>query len=192
MMVAACATLAGARSARADLAAADARRPMALGFNLDLLPTVLSAANGKLGYAPQVWVGIDHVRIRFVGAYLAPPTAFAFAPNGFRAPTMTVFASVIDYTFGPRFDRWWLGSGFEVWEQTIEHNGVAGDAKWTSVVFTVGAGYIWRLAGDLFIDPWVGAHAILNPQSVSLGAFDYNPFPLQGEVSIKLGWFTPL
>jgi hypothetical protein len=27
---------------------------MALGFNLDLLPTVLSAANGRLGYAPQV------------------------------------------------------------------------------------------------------------------------------------------
>jgi len=31
----------------------DARRPMALGFNLDLFPTVISAVNGKLGYAPR-------------------------------------------------------------------------------------------------------------------------------------------
>ena len=39
---------------------------MALGFNVDLLPTALSAANGKAGYAPQVWLGIDHVRLRVV------------------------------------------------------------------------------------------------------------------------------
>jgi len=45
-------------------------------------PTVLSAANGKLGYAPQVWLGIDRARIRFVGSHLEPPDAFAFARNG--------------------------------------------------------------------------------------------------------------
>ena len=28
--------------------------PLALGFNIDLLPTALSAANGKLGYADAV------------------------------------------------------------------------------------------------------------------------------------------
>jgi hypothetical protein len=68
--------------------------PLALGFNIDLLPTALSAANGRLGYAPQVWIGIGHARIRFVGAHLEPPKTFAFAPNGFRSPTITVFASI--------------------------------------------------------------------------------------------------
>lgn len=165
---------------------------MALGFNLDLLPTVLSAANGKLGFAPQIWVGIGRIRLRLIGAHLEPPDAFAFAPKGFRHPTTTVFASVIDYTFGPRLDGWWIGSGFEVWQQTIEHDDVTGAAEWPSVVFTVGAGYIWRFAGDFFIDPWAGVHAILNPRSVSLGAFDYRPFPLQAEISLKLGWFFPL
>jgi hypothetical protein len=59
-------------------------------------------------------------------------------------------------------------------------------------VFTVGGGYIWRVAGNLFLDPWVGAHAVLNPQTISLGAFDYKPSPLQGEVSLKVGWFLPI
>ena len=95
-------------------------------------------------------------------------------------------------TFGPRFDRWWVGAGFEVWLDTIEHKGVSGTARWSSVVFTAGGGYIWRFAGDLFLDPWVGAHAVLNPQTVSLGVYDYKPFPLQGEVSVKIGWFVSL
>lgn len=166
--------------------------PMALGFNLDLLPTALSAANGKLGYAPQVWLGIGHARIRFVGAHLEPPNAFAFAPTGFRNPTTTAFASIIDYTSGNRFDHWWIGSGFELWQSSIEHDRVQGTARWNSSIFTVGGGYIWRFAGDFFVDPWAGGHVVLNPQTVSLGAFDYKPFPLQGEVSLKVGWFASI
>jgi hypothetical protein len=106
---------------------------MAPGFNLDLLPTVLSAANGKLGYAPQVWLGIDRVRVRFVGSHLEPPDAFA--PKGFRHPTTTAFASILDYTFGPRFDRFWIGAGFEVWQSRFSvestkprRSAAAGDA----------------------------------------------------------------
>ena len=167
----------------------EARRPMAVGFNLDLLPTAISAASGRLGYAPQVWLGIGHARIRFVGAHLELPDALAFAPKGFRHPTTTVFASIIDYTFGSQFDGAWVGSGVESWQSSIEHDGVAGSVHWSSTVFTVGAGYIWRFAGDFFLDPWAGAHVVLNPQTVSVGSFDYKPFPLQGEVSLKVGWF---
>lgn len=165
---------------------------MALGFNVDLLPTVLSATNGKLGYAPQVWLGIGHARLRFVGSHLEPPNAFAFAPRGFQNPTITAFASIIDYTFGPRWDGWWLGSGFEVWQNSIQHREAAGTARWSSTVFTVGGGYIWRFAGDWFIDPWLGGHVVLNPETVSLGSFEYKPSVLQGEVSLKVGWFLPI
>ena len=42
-------------------------------------------------------------------------------------------------------------------------------------MFTLGGGYIWRFAGDFFPDLWAGAHVVLNPQKVSLGAFDYKP-----------------
>jgi hypothetical protein len=166
--------------------------PLALGFNIDLLPTALSAANGKLGYAPQVWFGIGHARVRFVGAHLEPPKALAFAPNGFRHPTITVFASIIDYTFGPHFDGWWIGSGFEAWQNSIEHDAAPGTARWNSTVFTVGGGHIWRVGGNFYLDAWAGAHVVLNPQTVSLGAFQYDPFPLQAEASVKFGWFLPI
>jgi len=148
--------------------------------------------NRGLGYAPQVWLGIGHARIRFVGAHLEPPEAFAFAPKGFRSPTTTAFATIIDYTFGAHFDGFWVGSGCEIWQLSIKHDDVAGTARWASTVFTVGGGYIWRFAGDFYLDPWAGAHVVLNPQTVSLGAFDYKPFPLQAEVSMKIGWFVPI
>jgi hypothetical protein len=189
------AAIAMPRTAAADEPADEPREAsprLALGFDVDLLPTALSAANGKLGYAPQVFLGIGHVRLRLVGAHLEPPDAFAFAPDGFHHPTTTAFATILDYTFGPRLDGAWIGSGFEVWENTITHDGVPGTARWTSTVFTIGGGYIWRFAGDFFLDPWVGAHAVLNPQTVTLGAFEYQPFPLQAEASLKIGWFTPL
>ncbi len=59
-------------------------------------------------------------------------------------------------------------------------------------MFTGGGGYIWRVAGDFFVDPWAAFHVVLNPQTVSLGGYDYKPFPLQGELSLKVGWFLPL
>src|SRR5438477_5429214 len=74
-----------------------AERPMALGVQLDLFPTVVSAVNGKEGYAPQLWLGIAPIRLRLVGAHLEPPDAFAFADEGFVHPTTTVFATIIDY-----------------------------------------------------------------------------------------------
>lgn len=167
-------------------------RQVALGVNLDLLPTVLSAANGKLGYAPQVWLGVGPVRVRFVVAHLEPPDALAFAPDGFHNPTTTAFATIIDYTFGPRLDGWWLGVGFEIWRQTIEHDDVADQAEWNSAVGTVGGGHIWRFAGDFFFDAWAGGHVVLDSKTVMLGAFAYDPSPLQGEVSVKVGWFFDL
>ncbi|MDB4977319.1 MAG: hypothetical protein JWN48_5660 [Myxococcaceae bacterium] len=158
---------------------------MAIGFNLDLLPTVICAANKKLGYAPQVWLGVGHARIRFVGAHLQPLDAVAFAPHGFHHATTTVFASIIDYTFGSRFDGAWIGSGMEVWQRSIQHSDVAGRARWNSTVFTARGGYIWRFLGHFYVDPWAGVHATLNPQSVTLGAHHYKPFPLQDEASVN-------
>jgi hypothetical protein len=151
VVIGACALLVCPQSILAD-ELHESPMPLALGFNIDLLPTALSAANGKLGYAPQVWFGIGHARVRFVGAHLEPPKALAFAPNGFRHPTITVFASIIDYTFGPHFDGWWIGSGFEVWQSSIEHDAAPGTARWNSTVFTVGGGHIWQVGENFYLD----------------------------------------
>jgi hypothetical protein len=164
---------------------------MALGVHLDLFPTVVSAVNGKVGYAPQVWLGIGKVRIRFVGAYLQPPDSFAFA-SGFKNPTTTALAVVFDYTFGSHFDGFWLGPGFELWQRSIQHEDEPGTARWTNLIATLGFGYIWRFSGNFYLDPWVGVHWTMNPYPVHLGTATYDPFPLMANASVKIGWFKDL
>lgn len=185
----ACAILAAATAAAGD---APAARPMAIGVQLDLFPTVVSAINGRLGYAPQVWLGIDHARVRLIGAHFEPPDALAFADEGFENPTTTAFAVTIDYTFGEHFDGFWIGGGFELWQRTIEHRDVAQTATWSSTVATIGGGYIWRFAGNFFLDPWLGVHATLNPETVLLGPYEYEPTPIIASGSVKVGWFAEL
>jgi len=33
---------------------------------------------------------------------------------------------ILDYTSGPHFDGFWVGAGFELWLQSIEHDNVVG------------------------------------------------------------------
>lgn len=167
-------------------------RHMALGVQLDLFPTVVSAVDGNLGYAPQLWLGIDHVRLRLISAHLKPPDAMAAAPDGFTAPTIQVFAVVFDYTFGDHFDQWWVGSGFEQWTNTIEHDSSVDQAAWNSTIFTLGGGYIWRIVGDFYVDFWAGLHLTLNPQTVSLAGDSYEPMPVTASGGMKVGYFLDI
>lgn len=183
----------GSKPARAEeQVAIRAERPLALGFQLDLFPTVVSAVNGKAGYAPQIWLGIDHVRLRLVGAHLEPPDALAFADEGFENPTTTALAIIIDYTFGDYFDGFWVCAGFEAWQQSIEHEAVSERAVWSSVVGTTGGGYIWRFYENFFVDPWVGVHWTMNPERVELGPYEYEPPPVVANASVKVGVFVDL
>lgn len=173
-------------------------RQSAFGLQLDLFPTVASAFAGQFGIAPQVWVGIDRVRMRVVAARVRLPDALAFTQDGFTAASTTAAAFIIDYTFGEKFDEWWVGAGVEYWAQTIQNervklaDGSNAEAAWDSVVFTVGGGYTWRFAGNWYLDPWVGVHAVLNPKTITIGSFEHKPFPLQAEASLKIGYFFDL
>lgn len=172
--------------------AAPVARPLAVGFQLDLFPTVVSAINGKAGFAPQVWLGLDHVRVRFVGAHMEPPDALAFADEGFENPTTTALAFILDYTFGDHFDGFWVCAGFEAWQQTIEHEAGPERAVWSSVIATTGGGYIWRFYRNFYIDPWAGVHWTMNPQQIELGPYQYDPPPVVANASVKVGVFADL
>ena len=154
---------------------AEAARPMALGSTWTFFRRS-SAPSMARSVSPRKFGSVSNPsRIRFVGAHLEPPDALAFADSGFRHPTTTAFAAIVDYTTGAHFDGFWVGSGFEIWQQSIEHDGITGAARWTSTVFTVGGGYIWRVSGNFFLDPWLAVHATLNPQTVNVGVFEYKP-----------------
>ena len=166
--------------------------PTAVGFQLDALPTVLSAAHGKLGYAPQLWYGVGGLRVRVVVAHLEPPDAFAHAPAGFRDARITAYGAIAEYTFGRRFDGPWIGAGYEVWFRSIAHDEVAGRATWTQLALTFGCGYIHRFHGNFYVDPWIGAHVLDGTSTATLGQHVYKPMPMVIEGSLKVGWFLTL
>jgi len=159
----------------------------ALGFQLDLFPTVVSAVNGKLGYAPQVWLGVESVRLRLVTAHLEPPDAVAFADEGFKNPSTTVVATMVDYTFGKHFDGFWVCAGIEQWWRTIEHQDVTAPARWSSTIATSGVGYTWRFTEFFYVDPWAGVHWTMSPETVRVGPYEYEPPRLVGNGSVKIG-----
>jgi hypothetical protein len=175
-----------------DAAAAEpAHAPdrVALGLEVDLLPTVLSAADGELGGGFNAWVGQGHLRLRAVGSQIHFPQGF-LTPPGFQDRRLTVAAGIVDYFFAPGFEGPWLAAGAEYWWNTIGSPSGPATASWGSWALTLGAGYVWKIWGDLYLNPWAAAHLLLSRPDVTLYDATWSPSPLSAEVSLKIGWLT--
>ncbi len=58
-----------------------------------------------------------------------------------------------------------------------------------SNVFTLGAGYVWKFAGNFYLNPWVAGHLLLSGTGpFSAGQDQLYPSMFTPEVSVKLGW----
>jgi hypothetical protein len=170
-----------------------ARPRIAIGFAVDLLPAVLSATAGSFGLGGQTWIGYDHLRIRLSGSKLTQPERILSSAN-FKDLETTALALIYDYTFGENFDRWWLGTGFEVWMNQIVEKESEEKAYWTNGVYTIGGGYIFRLPLNFYLELWGAAHVLMNNRKVNiLTNTNYMlPQPVQPSASLKLGWiFEP-
>jgi len=158
-----------------------------LGYSVDLFPVAISAADGKFGYAFQTWLGIDHVKVRLVGARTHVPEFFL--SDGFKNHNLTVGALIVDYVFGEDMSGFWIGSGMELWVNEIGHKDTAEKTRWTNGILTLGGGYIWKIAGNLYVNPWVGGHFMMNNHSLSLAGKSYTPARFSASVSVKIGYF---
>jgi len=187
-LLAAVALLAGAAPALAADPAGGPPDRVALGLELDLLPTVLSAVDGQFGVGGNVWVGYDRLRLRAVGTRVYFPPG-SLTPTGFQDRELTVAAGIVDYFFAPGFDGPWLAAGFEYWWNTIGSPSGPATASWNSWVFTLGGGYVWKVWGNLYLNPWAAAHLLLSRPEVALYGATWTPAPLTAEVSLKIGWF---
>jgi hypothetical protein len=166
----------------------------AFGVAVDLLPIVLSAAAGEVGLSGQIWAGVDHFRFRLAGARIAVPNGIA-AKNGFEDQTLLVAAGIVDYTFGPHFDGWWVGFGLEYWDSTMAIAASPGTtAAWEALMATFGGGYIFRFGRSVhfYLEPWGGLHLRMTPARLSYNGETYTPQRVQAEVSLKLGVFFDL
>lgn len=182
-----------ARATEVDpLTLAPRRTARAVGLTLDLLPIVLSASTGELGASGQVWAGLGHFRGRLVAARLSFPGWLA-GGDGFEHQRTSVGAVLVDYVFGDHFDKWWVGTGFEVWHSSIGNERFPDSrASWNTPIWTVGGGYIAPIVGNFYLEPWAAAHVALTDASASIGGETYAPRRLNGEVSLKVGIFFDL
>ncbi|HYV66208.1 MAG TPA: hypothetical protein VE964_08185 [Myxococcales bacterium] len=173
-------------AARAEEAAGQAPTRWRVGAELDLLPLALSLAAGEPGGAVNVWVGIDRVRLRAVATWIAFPQGFA--PDGFSDRRLAVGAGIVDFFFRPDLTGVWIGTGLEYWWNRVGSPAGPGTASWTSGVYTLGGGYVWKVWKELYLNPWAAGHVLLSTPEVTLNGATWTPGRITGEVSLKVGW----
>ena len=151
------------------------------GFELDMLPYVSG------GYYVSGWIGHDRIRVRPV---ITKTTLPDFAvQDGFENANLDVYAVIVDYFPRGGFRGFWAGAGVEFWKNAIENEGNGGTAEWDNTVATIGAGYVWKFAGNFYLNPWAAGHLVVaGPTSVDAGGATYSPKRFTPEVSVKLGW----
>lgn len=155
------------------------------GFAIDLLPTVISGIQGKSGYSFQVWAGIEKVKIRLVSAHLYQPDSLI--DDSFKNYEMNVTAMIFDYFFSENFTGFWIGAGAESWNSTILHKASDTSANWTDNILTAGAGYVWKITENVYLDPFAAVHYRMNDNKVSAGNENFNRKRVSGSASVKIG-----
>jgi hypothetical protein len=153
----------------------------AFGLELDALPYISG------GYYGSVWYGFDHFRIRGVVTKTSVPEFIL--PEDYKNNRLKVFAFIVDYFPQLEFQGWWIGSGIEKWNATIEHEDESVAPSYSNTVFTIGGGYVWKFHKNFYLNPWGAAHVIITgAKEVAVGVHIYKPAVFTGEVSLKVGW----
>ncbi|MBN2598510.1 hypothetical protein [Labilibaculum sp.] len=158
-----------------------------IGIAIDLLPPIMSATTGNLGYSAQLWYGYRKFRVRGVIAGFQMPDKL-MRNNDFKDLKTTAKALIFDCFKNNNFEGWWLGAGTEMWDNTISSKIDNRSYDFTNYVITAGSGYIIKLHKNFYIEPWAALHYVLNNEKVSVGTTEYKTKKIQGEVSLKVGW----
>ncbi|MBC36192.1 MAG: hypothetical protein CL663_09145 [Bacteroidetes bacterium] len=156
------------------------------GVAVDLLPIVMSATQGKLGYSAQLWYGYKHIRFRGLIAGFTMPDKL-MGNDDFTNLETTATAVIIDYFPQKDFKGWWFGASFEMWNNSITSKIDDSSHDFNNYVATASLGYIVPVYKKFYIEPWGAFHYVLNNEKVSVGNTEYKTKKFQAEISIKVG-----
>jgi len=163
------------------------QKKQTVGVAIDLLPPIMSATAGKLGYSAQLWYGYKNYRIRGVIAGFTMPDKI-MGNDVFTDLKTNVTALIFDYFLKENFSGWWFGAGIERWNNEITSKTANRDYSFNNYVATIGSGYIFKVYKNFYVEPWGALHYVLNDESVAVGESKYETKKFQGEVSLKVGW----
>lgn len=162
----------------------------AAGYAVDLFPTVLSSIDKKPGYSFQAWAGFDQIKMRIVAAHLYQPDRLI--DDSFKNYEMNVTAFIIDYFFKNDFTGFWIGTGAELWNCSIENKSSGTTAEWTDNILTAGAGYVWKITDSVYLDPFAAVHYRMNDGKVITGGEEFKRQRVSASASIKIGYMFNL
>ena len=152
-----------------------------IGTELDLLPYVSG------GYYVSLWYGKDHLRYRGVYARTNVPS-FA-VPNGFKDHELWAVAFIVDYFFKENYEGWWVAAGYEYWDNQIQTENGSHKLYYNNNVMTVGGGFVWKFAGNFYLNPWAAGHILITGTGpFEMGEQIYSPSLFTPELSLKIGW----
>jgi len=157
------------------------------GIAIDLLPPILSATTGHFGYSAQLWYGYNKIRIRGLIAGFQMPDKL-MGNDDFEDLKTTATALIFDCFKNQNFEGWWIGAGFEMWNNKISSKVDHNEYKFNNYVATAGIGYIFKVYKNFYLEPWGAVHYVLNNEKVSVGATEYKTKKFQGELSLKVGF----
>jgi len=158
-----------------------------VGVAIDLLPPVMSATTGNIGYSAQLWYGYKKFRVRGVIAGFTMPDKL-MGNDDFKDLNTTATALIFDYFLKNNFKGWWFGTGVEMWNNTITAKPDNQAYNFNDYVATAGTGYIFKVYHNFYVEPWGALHYVMNNESATAEGFEYKTKKFQGEVSLKIGW----
>lgn len=155
-----------------------------IGVETDLIPFLTGGYYGSFMYGEDAW------RLRFINSRVFLPE-FA-RDDGFEEHRANIYAVIFDYFLGgseANFGGWWLGFGYEFWQNRVTPEGSIETASWDNHLLTVGSGYTFRLTDNLTLTPWVAAHAVIGGETeIETARLTYEVNSLLAEASLKLGF----
>jgi len=152
-----------------------------VGFEVDLLPYFTG------GYYGSVWIGHNHVRYRAIVTRLTTPEFYV--ENGFTNNRIQAYTLIADYFLKPNFEKWWVGSGFEYWKESIQTDAKTSTAYFNNTIFTLGGGYALKFFKNFYLNPWAAFHLrIAGASEVWVSSEEYRVPELTPEISLKIGW----
>ncbi len=155
------------------------------GFEIDALPYLTG------GYYFSVWGGYNKFRLRGVYTHIKYP-AFII-PDGFENQASSAYTILADFFPAAgknEFEKWWLGAGFEYWENSVKNSSDRITGRYDNLVFTIGGGYVWKILGNLYLNPWAACHlALIGTEEIRIGNNRFKPETFLYEASLKIGWY---
>lgn len=152
------------------------------GIELDALPYLSS------GWYTSVWVGIPSCNLRIRPVVATSNIPSFMLSNDINKNRIKAYALIVDYFFNSNFEGFWLGTGLERWNAKVTAVNKQSRA-YKQVVYTLGGGYVWKVWGNLYLNPWVAGHLSLSEDGrLTLGNTSFKPSRFTPEASLKLGW----